>query len=71
MAELTPRQWLQTHVNDFCAQTGQRDVRLETMLDLLYDLDQEMTDRLLLEPDITPETVLRPGAVPVPEADDG
>jgi len=47
MDQVPHRGWLQAHVNNFCDQTGKKDVALETLLDLLYDLDPVKTDEVL------------------------
>jgi len=65
MDQVPHRGWLQAHVNDFCAQTGQKDVVLETLLDLLYDLDQDKTDQILSS-GINPDSVLTPGPTDLP-----
>lgn len=59
---MTAAEFLQTHVNDFCRQTGERTVSLETMLDLLFEIDEDLTNQVL-STGLTPETVLRPGPV--------
>lgn len=53
---------LQIEVNNFCAQTAEKDVHLETLIDLLFDLDGEAADRILAEYP-NPLTIFRPGPV--------
>lgn len=50
--------WLQHHVNDFCAQTGFKEVRLASLADLLYALDPERADAVMTK--YAGDAVLRP-----------
>lgn len=63
MKNLTVNEWLQTHVNDFCSQTSEKEVSLETLIDLLYDLDEDKANAVLMTHSL--DEILRPGPVPV------
>lgn len=54
---------IQTIVNEFCVQTGQGDVSLQTIFDLLVDVDPVLANEFLSRPGISMMSILRPGPV--------
>jgi len=55
--------WLQKHVNDYCGQTGKGEVTLADLIEFLYEIDAEMTDRVIMK--YGENVVLRPKPVRV------
>jgi hypothetical protein len=56
---------IQAHVNDFCAQTGEKYCHAGSLFDLLYDIDPDVADAFLANPDVDDRTRLFPGPVAV------